>query len=926
MLLLPATRAAAQETQIVYLSGQGAGSEVSWQFRLEAGRGAGSWTRIQVPAHWEQQGFGTYNYGHDKKKTPDVGFYRHSFEADVSWRGKRVELVFEGVMTDTLVKVNGQQAGPLHQGGFTRFSFDISPLLHYGAANLLEVLVHETSADASVEAAERRADYWVFGGIYRPVYLRISPPESIESWPIAAQADGSFDIPVRLHGLAAPAELELSVETLDGRQVGPPLRQPAAGQATSDTAVLQGHVAGIRPWNAEEPTLYRARLELTRSGKVLHRVEKRFGFRTLERRAEGLFLNGQRILLKGVNRHVFYPDTGRTSNAERDRSDAELLKALHFNAVRTSHYPPDVAFLDACDELGLYVIDELPGWHEAYDTAPGRKLVAEMVGRDADHPSILFWANGNEGGHNFDLDKDFALLDPQQRPVLHPQKVFSGFDTFHYPNWVELIERLDPSSLRNRWRGLFGEAPLFLPTEFQHGLYDGGGGASLADFWRAIRASPLGVGGFIWDFTDEAIARSDRGSELDTDGNHAPDGILGPWREPSGSSDAVAEVFAPVAFLDPPSSGQGLRDWDGHLLLENRFDFLDLSRCRLTWRTFSWQDFPQPERELKSGSLALPATPPGRQASLDLAALPWREADLLELRVIGPDGRLAGRRVFAVKAQRGEAWSHLEGGAESPRLERAGERVFLRDGKLALELDAASGDLVAIWDERARLPLAAPLPSSQVLAGKGPAKPESLHFFERLGPRPAVGVDLRYENPQASFSWLLLGKGWVRFSWLLRAEGDPLPGVFFPLAAERLRAFSFAGIGPARVWRNRLEGELGVYRKIRPEVSPLELGHEPIFEGTYGPVRRVELELAEGRLEMLLEEPAYLGMMPPRFPADAEAARADFLPREGFSLLHDLAAIGNKFDPAEDLGPEGAAAPREGLLAGTLWLRFVRQQ
>ena len=587
--------ATAQETEVVYLSGRGAGTEVRWDFRLEAGRGAGAWTTIGVPGSWEQQGFGAYNYGHDKKKTADVGFYRHRFAAPAEWRGRQVELVFEGVMTDTLVAVNGQPAGPRHQGGFTRFSFDISSLLRYGEQNLLELEVHETSADASVESAERQADYWVFGGVYRPVYLAIAPPEAITSWQIAAGADGRLLLPLRLRGLRAAAELELRVETLDGERVGEPLRASVAG----DEAELSGQFAGIATWNAEEPRLYRAVLELRRGGDLLHRVERKFGFRTVERRADGLFVNGRRVLLKGVNRHVFYPDTARTSSPERDRADVEILKSLHLNAVRTSHYPPDVAFLDACDELGLYVIDELPGWHHAYSTAPGRLLVRELVERDASHPSILFWANGNEGGFNTELDPEFGRYDPQGRLVLHPQKILSGFDTFHYPNWSELLERLDPQSLRSRWRGLFGERPLFLPTEFQHGLYDGGGGASLADFWRAIRTSPLGVGGFLWAFTDEAIARSDRGGALDTDGNHAPDGILGPWRESSGSAAAVAAVFAPVEL--PPELPE-----NGRLQLENRFDFLDLEECRLSWRLLAFPLF-GPPRELRQGSLALPA-------------------------------------------------------------------------------------------------------------------------------------------------------------------------------------------------------------------------------------------------------------------------------------------------------------------------------
>lgn len=911
--------AAAQETEIVYLSGRGAGSEVAWDFRFASGRGSGGWTSIQVPGQWEQQGFGTYNYGHDEEKGEDVGLYRHEFPAPEAWRGQRVELVFEGVMTDTLAKVNDQVAGPRHQGGFTRFAYDVTALLRYGGVNRLEVEVHETSADDSVEHAERQADYWVFGGIYRPVYLAISPPEAIDYWPIDARADGQLRVPLRLRGLEKPAELELRVETLDGQPVGPPLRVPAA---TSEVE-MAARFSGIRTWNAEEPHLYRAVLELRRGGEVLHRASKRFGFRTFEvrggdRPGAGLYVNGRRILLKGVNRHVFYPDTGRTSNAERDLADAELIKSLNLNAVRASHYPPDVAFLEACDELGLYVIDELPGWHHAYDTAPGRPLVREMIERDADHPSILIWANGNEGGHNFDLVADFAKHDPQARPVIHPKSVLSGIDAWHYPTWSELMARLDPGSLRSRWRGLRGSTPIHLATEFQHGLFDGGGGASLADFWDAMRASPLGAGGFLWSFSDEAIVRTDGLGELDAAGNYGPDGILGPWREPSGSSAAVYEVFAPVVFLGPAADGAGLEGWDGRLQLENRNDFLDLSRFRLDWRTLGWRGG-WSAQTLASASLPLPPAPPGGRASVDLGALPWREADGLELRIVSPEGRVVAQRVLAVEAPSREA-RRLARSGQAPRLEREGGRVFLREGALAVELDGATGALLALHDGQRRLELAAPLPTSRVLGGREAALPASVRWVEEGGVK---GVDLRYQDPEALFSWRLLGRGQVRFSYLVRADGSELPGVLFPLAAERLDAVSFLGNGPARVWRNRLAGLFGFHRKERAAAASPAYGHEPIFEGTYGPVRQAALELKEGRVELHFEMPTYLGVLSPHFPENAEDARAAVLPRDGISFLVEPAAIGTKFDRPDELGPAGAAKPVTGLFSGVVWLRFI---
>ena len=152
-------------------------------------------------------------------------------------------------------------------------------------------------------------------------------------------------------------------------------------------------------WTAETPHLYTLRVTRRRGDTVLHTTTTRFGFRSFEiRPGEGLYVNGLRVLLKGVNRHSFRPETGRALDRADCYADARLIRSMNMNAVRMSHYPPDEAFLEACDELGLYVLDELSGWQAAHDTIVGRLLVRELVERDVNHPSIIIWDNGNEGG------------------------------------------------------------------------------------------------------------------------------------------------------------------------------------------------------------------------------------------------------------------------------------------------------------------------------------------------------------------------------------------------------------------------------------------------------------------------------------------------------------------------------------------------
>ena len=154
---------------------------------------------------------------------------------------------------------------------------------------------------------------------------------------------------------------------------------------------------------------------------------------------DGVYLNGRKIVLKGINRHSFNPKTGRTLTREQNYADVRLIKGANMNAVRMSHYPPDPAFLEAADELGLYVLDELAGWQGFYDTPTGARLIGQIVRRDVNHPSILFWDNGNEGGWNRENDGEFDRWDPQRRPVLHPWAIHSGINTDHYENYDSTV-------------------------------------------------------------------------------------------------------------------------------------------------------------------------------------------------------------------------------------------------------------------------------------------------------------------------------------------------------------------------------------------------------------------------------------------------------------------------------------------------------
>jgi hypothetical protein len=321
--------------------------------------------------------------------------------------------------------------------------------------------------------------------------------------------------------------------------------------------------------------------------------------------------------MKGINRHTFHPDGGRTTNKEISLQDVKLIKEMNMNAVR-SHYPPDTHFLDMCDSLGLFYVDELAGWQNSYDTTVGKKLLQEMIVRDVNHPSIIIWSNGNEGGWNTELDNYFADYDPQKRHVIHAWADFNDLDTHHYPAFLTGVARFT-----NGYK-------VFMPTEFMHGLYDQGHGAGLEDFWNNYTSHPLFAGGFMWAFSDEAVKRADRGGILDSDKSNAPDGILGPYREKEGSYYTVRDIWSPIQFRNQYITSS----FKGEFIVTNTYLYTNLSECSMVYRL---HENPSPlqgkdSRVIASGEVILPAIAPGETGRIHMT-LPdnFFNGDVLEL-------------------------------------------------------------------------------------------------------------------------------------------------------------------------------------------------------------------------------------------------------------------------------------------------------
>lgn len=781
----------AQDTERVMLSGAGPDDAVLWNFEIDGGRGAGKTTKIAVPSNWQQQGFGHYQYGYDKgPRSADHAVYRRRFSVPAGWNDKTVRIVFDAVMTDTQVKVNGIVAGPLHQGGFNRFSYDITRLVKPGAENTLEVEVSESSAATDTDIAERHGDYWVFGGIYRPVWLEAAPAQSISHLAIDAQASGVITADVTLSAPRTVTRIEGRVIGADGEMVGKPF-DTALPSGGAGRVRLEGKVERPALWSAETPNLYTLDVTLYEGETRVHHLAQRFGFRTFEvRDGEGLYLNGQRLLLKGVNRHSFMPETGRTISRAQAYQDVRDIRAMNMNAVRMSHYSPEEAFLEAADELGLYVIDELSGWQHAHDTEIGRKLVRELVERDVNHPSIVLWTNGNEGGWNRELDGDFALHDPQGRSVLHPWETFGGIDTKHYPRYPDLLRRLD------------GDA-LVMPTEFLHGLFDGGAGAGLEDYWTAITASPRGAGGFLWNYRDEGIARKDQGDRIDTYAAYAPDGIVGPNGEKEASWWTVRDVWSPVQIAAPRLDA----NFDGTLRVQNQYDFTALDQVDFTWE---WVRFASPSAKgiepavLASGTLKGPPLAPHGEGSMQLP-LPRMRGDADALRLIASKG---DEPVWTWVWPRATTTPLATGKTlGTPQVERKNGALVLSAGPASASFDPSTGMLTRIAGKGASMTLNPALVLARAEVSRDNEQPEWVEtsaraegIYEVLTPMlaDAAQIDLgrTIEDGWASFTLEVSedGRNWQTVYSGARTAKDGQDYAFTPRVVRALRITGLAGV------------------------------------------------------------------------------------------------------------------------------------
>lgn len=588
---------------------------------------------IRVPSCWQLQGYGApqytdvaYPFPIDPPFVPaqnPAGVYKRRFRLSEAWCLGRTVLRFDGVDNFFRVWVNGTEIG-CSKGSYLTAEFDITARVHAGE-NDVTVLVCQWSDGSYLEDQ----DMWWLNGIFRDVELLSEPHAYIGDLklvpePGASGGEGKLTAEFLLCTDGAPRPVALRAVLLaPGGEEAAVLSAEGTAAPGGNRLTLSAAVPDPLLWSAETPCLYRLQAALSDSSGPLEIIRTDVGFRELKLSGGNFLLNGKAVLLKGVNRHDFCCDSGRTLTRGQLLEDVLIMKRNNINAVRSSHYPNEPYFYHLCNRYGLYVIEETDlecngfeqtgrynwldnsdEWRDAYV-----ERAVRMVERDKNNPCVLMWSLGNESGfgRNFiAMAEAVRRIDPTR--LIHyegdSETLVSDVSSSMYTP-VERLEEIGRDPLRSR--------PHIL-CEYAHSMGNGPGG--LEEYAAAFRKYPRLQGGFVWEFCDHGLRRrTPEGREYfayggdfgdaPNDGNFCLDGLLFSDRTPSPGMLELRKVNEPVA-----TRGADLRR--GLLEVENRYDFLDLSHLELRWEVTCDGE------PLESGGLALEAVAPGGTALLRL--------------------------------------------------------------------------------------------------------------------------------------------------------------------------------------------------------------------------------------------------------------------------------------------------------------------
>lgn len=569
------------------------------------------WDDIQVPSNWQLQGDGKYdppvftnikypfepNPPYVPKEYNPVGVYKKSFIVPADWDEQQVFIHFGGVQSAMYLWVNGRKVG-YHEDGMLPAEFNITNYIKKGN-NELTVQVFNWSDGSYLEDQ----DFWRLSGIYRDVYIFTTPNVRMRDFSVLPELDEDYK-DAELHVAVAienvrekknePYFVRITLrDAMDNPIMTLKSENFTVQKSVERTISLKGNVTNPLKWTAETPNLYKVGIELVAAnGKAVQAFVVHTGFRKIEIK-DGLFLvNGQAIKIKGVNRHEFDMHNGRTITSESMIEDILLMKRHNINAVRTSHYPNHPEWYNLCDEYGLYVVDEANVeshglWANGYyvgEKSEWKQAIVErnvnMVLRDKNHPSIVYWSMGNESGWGANFDaayEEMKKTDPQKRPVHYESQ---------NPTYAKVLSRYDIISqmylsLKDIVR-LFNEDETrpFIICEYAHSM-----GNSLGNFnkyWDLYYKYPRLQGGFTWDWVDQGLRSKDKnGNEYwniinYSDGANVNDGLVTPDRRVQPELNELKKIHQNFTVNEIDAI-------TGLISVENRNYFVSTGHVMLNW-------------------------------------------------------------------------------------------------------------------------------------------------------------------------------------------------------------------------------------------------------------------------------------------------------------------------------------------------------
>ena len=678
-----------------------------WQFAIETGEQAGfeqpgfdaaGWDAIPVPAHWELHGHGAVSYRHP---SDEVGLYRKTFTLPEGWEGLRVSVYFEGVYNGATVFLNGRQLA-YHEGGYHPFYVELTPALRKGE-NLLALRVKKKIEHYGIDDG----DFWQLGGIFRRCELQALPKST-------ALVDYLWQTPPDAGGMVPSGEvlvqatLECSggvqrdweVALLEGGRIVASERAPMPAGAGAHALSALLRVKDWKPWTAETPNLYRLRLRVL-DGETVHQEEQcNLGFRVAMQKDGVFYLNGVPIKLRGTGTLDIWPDVGRSVTREMYEKDVRLLREANINLLRPGWTGCGADLMDIADRQGLYLIGEVPFANVPHQYLTDAGMIPEFLSRTQESirffknsPSVIIYSVGNENSYLTIHPPLLAWIKQadDSRPVLFPRGQWASWPhadmiSFHYSgqtilDHIKEMEKRDP------------KRPLIY-TEYNHGLWDSGGG--LEQMWAWMQTSPLVAGGCQFAWCDQGLRyKKDGRWVLDTQGVYGSDGIVTADRRPTAEYWQMKNTYCPIQVVDYTPGDRELR-------VENRHDFTPLGGYSLKFSCIDGDD----ASVLAEKTVQLPNVKAHARGKVSLPFdSPPEGAAFVQVSMLDPEGNEMGWTSLRTRRAPSSPASR-----ERPRLVAKVGAWEIAAGGAVWTLDPATAQLVSVAVDGKTVALSGPSP------------------------------------------------------------------------------------------------------------------------------------------------------------------------------------------------------------------------